>query len=288
VITVAAAPPYLTIQDGGRFGYRSIGVPPSGAMDSRTFRALNALLGNSPDAAMFEWALAGGTLRFDSRAAFCVGGARAGVTLNGMPVQPNLIYEARPGSELQVDRFHAGRFLYVAVRGGIDVPLVLGSRSTNMVAGFGGFEGRRLKRDDVLPVGKGKAVALTLPMAATVRPTRAENIVRIVPGPQAGLFTESTWKNFLDAVYLISVASDRMGYRLDGAPLQHTGAATLLSEPTCLGAIQAPHAGKPIVLMNDGPTVGGYPKIAVIVAEDLPAFVQYTPGTPVRFARTEI
>ncbi|MGI8547854.1 MAG: biotin-dependent carboxyltransferase family protein, partial [Gemmatimonadaceae bacterium] len=167
------------------------------------------------------------------------------------------------------------------------------SRSTLMSAGFGGHEGRRLRNGDVLHIGGENGSAPTsLASGATAAdalyrprfPADQERIL-IMRGPQAHLFDEDTWSTFLGTRYTISRASDRTGYRLDGRSLSHGGDAALPSEPTCVGAIQVPNGGAPIVLMQDGPTIGGYPKIAVIRSTELSRFAQKVPGDSVRFSR---
>lgn len=286
MITVVAAPPFATIQDLGRFGFRDSGVPVSGLADRDSGLALNRLLGNDPNAAMIEWAVAGGVLRFEGDATIAIGGADASCTVNAETVTAWSVHRMEAGSELHVGRILRGRFLLVAVAGGVDVPIVLGSRSTLMSAGFGGFHGRRLRSGDSLPIGSlaGDAARAETSEPAPEFAARAGAPIGITRGPQADLFDDRAWSAFLDTEFTVSRASDRAGYRLDGVTLSHRGEAALPSEPTCLGAIQVPDGGAPIVIMNDGPTVGGYPKIAVIRTSDLSRFAQLAPGATVGFA----
>lgn len=292
MITVVSAPPYATVQDLGRDGHRSSGIPPSGVADRDAALTLNALLQNEPNAAMLEWAVAGGTLRFDSAVTVALGGADVDASIGGVPVRPYSTVHVRPSEEMRVERLLHGRFLYIAVRGGIDVPVLLGSRSTLVSAGLGGHEGRRLRRGDVLRIGQqlrdespdstntGSAIHESLH-------DRGAIVIPVIRGPQAGLFDDRAWDIFLGTRYTVSHASDRAGYRLDGPILSHSGDAALPSEPTCVGAIQVPDGGTPIVLMNDGPTVGGYPKIAVIRSSAISSFAQRAPGETVRFVLEE-
>lgn len=148
MITVTSAPPFATIQDLGRLGYRDCGVPPSGIADRDSGVALNAILGNEPDAAMIEWAIAGGALRFETDCAVAIGGAEAECFVDGRPIDAWACSWIHAGAELRVGRIVRGRFLLVAVRGGINVPLVMRSRSTLLSAGIGGHEGRRLRTGD--------------------------------------------------------------------------------------------------------------------------------------------
>ena len=284
MITVLKAPPFVTVQDLGRTGYRHVGVPPSGIADRDSGIYLNSLLGNEPGCAMFEWAVAGGTLKFETDAVVAVGGANAVCTVRGQRIAPWNAIDLAAGVELIVERIVHGRFLLIAVRGGIDVARVLGSRSTLVSAGIGGHHGRRLLTGDRLPVGNElvDSVSVGAPPVFEV-----DLPIPIMRGPQAELFGRDAWATLLGARFLVSRASDRSGYRLDGEPMNHGGSAALPSEPACTGAIQVPNGGSPIVLMHDGPTVGGYPKIAVIRSASLSRFAQLAPGDPVRFVLDE-
>ncbi|MEO6778569.1 MAG: biotin-dependent carboxyltransferase family protein [Gemmatimonadaceae bacterium] len=295
MIVVVAAPPFATIQDLGRLGYRDAGVPPSGVADRESAVALNALLGNDPNAAMIEWAVAGGVLRFDNDAVLAIAGAEAECYLAGRDVVPMHPFEVSAGGLLKISRIVRGRFLLIGIRGGIDVPRVLGSRSTLLSAGFGGMEGRTLRNGDRLTVGDAAESVLTTPhddaapaVGGNVAVGAAETaVIAVRRGPQDGLFDDAAWSTFLQTQFTIALASDRTGYRLNGAAFVHRGAASLPSEPTCVGAIQIPDGGAPIVIMQDGPTVGGYPKIATIRSESLSRFAQLAPGDAVRFVLDE-
>jgi biotin-dependent carboxylase-like uncharacterized protein len=277
VITVIAAPPFATVQDLGRDGHRALGVPVSGAMDRAAMIACNRIVGSEDGAAVIEWALAGGTLRFDAATTIALGGATVSATLRGKSLEPLRAYDVRAGDELRVERFVRGRFLYVAVRGGIDVPLVLGSRSTLLSASLGGFEGRRLRKGDVLRIGG------TFAKPRTVTPPAYAAAIPVLRGPQHALFDDDTWHRFLETEFRVAPASDRSGYRLGGPELPHSAGAAFPSEPACVGAIQVPAGGAPIVLMPDGPTVGGYPKIAVVRTDAISRLAQRVPGDVVRF-----
>ncbi len=270
MIEISTAPPFATVQDLGRFGYRASGVPVSGAMDPDSMRIANTLIGNPADAAVIEWALGGGSIIFRRTLQYVVTGAvraprpmtaRAGDTVLLAPPIPFF-----------------GRFIYVAIEGGIDVPLVLGSRATYLPGGFGGYKGRLLRTGDELPVGtsRGDGVVASYP------PFQGDTI-RVIFGPQRAAFTDEHRQQFLSNPYKVSPASDRMGYRLDGRPLAGGQWGSRLSEPVCPGAIQITTGGQPIVLMNDAPTVGGYPVIGVVHSADLGRFAQRLPGEPVQF-----
>ncbi len=284
MITVTRAPPYLTVQDCGRKGSRASGVPLSGAMDSFSLQAANAVAGNGLAAAGLEWALGGGSIRFEQDAVFAHSGAKAQATIGGKVAAPCTTVYAKSGDELVIENITGGRFLYIAVRGGIDVPAVLGSRSTYLPGRFGGYGGRMVRTGDALALGAGSTHQPTegFHCAADLLPRYEPGIVHITRGTQADLFDEEALRTLTGNEYKVSAASDRTGYKLDGAALANP-AATLPSEAGCPGSIQIPGDGLPIVLMADAPTVGGYPKIAVVSEADLPIIAQRPPGARIRF-----
>ena len=284
MITIVRAPPYLSVQDAGRKHSRAAGVPRGGAMDFFALCAANALVGNPSGAAGLEWALGGGALRFDRDCAFAIAGAAVSATLGGRDVAPWTTSYASAGESLVVDKLLRGRFLYVAVSGGLDVPLLLGSRSTYLPGRFGGHQGRLLKTGDSIPFGGADAPRPHegAHCAADLMPRYDSGIIHITRGTHAALFEESAWLILTEALYRVSGASDRTGYKLEGPPVG-TSFGTLPSEAGCPGTIQVPGDGLPIALMADAPTVGGSPKIAVVSEADLPILAQRRPGDSVRF-----
>jgi antagonist of KipI len=258
-------------------------------MDMFALEALNAIVGNSPDSAGLEWALAGGAIRFDASSEFAMGGASATAAINGESVAPFTLRVAKPGDELVVERFVAGQFLYIAFAGGVDVPRVLGSRCTYLPGRFGGYDGRMISRGATLPIGT--VAASRVPNdGATPKdlfPDYGSERVRITRGPHADLFDAAAWRALLESNFTVSSASDRTGYRLKGNTID-CRAGNLPSDPGCQGAIQIPTDGQPIVLMADAPTVGGYPKIAVVAEVDMPVLAQKSPAEQVRFDLIEI
>lgn len=258
-------------------------------MDAFALQAANALVGNSLELAALEWALGGGSFRFEADCVFALAGARVHSTIAGTPVAPFTTSHARAGDELVVEQFSAGRFLYIALSGGIDVPVIMGSRSTYLPGHFGGFNGRLIARDDSLRLGErtASAPAPSFACPADLLPRYESGVVHITRGTQAELFDESAWRTLTEGEYKISTASDRTGYKLKGGALSNSAGA-LPSDASCPGAIQIPGDGAPIVLMADAPTVGGYPKIAVVSESDLPILAQRSPGESIRFQMTTI
>jgi biotin-dependent carboxylase-like uncharacterized protein len=290
MLEIIAPPPYLTVQDCGRAGFREQGVPASGAMDPWALSMANVLVGNVPSDAALEWGLAGGTVRWGRAGSCALAGAHVDATLDGEQVEMHRTYRVRRGSTLIIRRFVAGRFTYVAVDGGIDVPLVLGSRATYLPAHFGGWHGRLLRSGDRLPLGSPTSAAP--PTGSTIPPSLAPQYestqCRVVPGPHATLFGPSGWDQLTATPYRIDAGSDRTGYRLAGRALEHAVDTALPSAPVCPGAVQVPAGGLPIVLMADAPTVGGYPVIAVVASVDLPLIAQRNPGQEIRLTPSTI
>jgi antagonist of KipI len=284
MISITKAPPYLTIQDAGRKTARSAGVPPGGAMDSFALCVANALVGNPTDSAVLEWALGGGSIRFDRDCAFALAGATAHAALSGSDVAPCTTTYARAGEVLSVQQIVGGRFLYLACSGGFDVPVLLGSRSTYLPGRFGGLDGRTIKTGDSLTAGAATADAppAGFHCAPDLMPRYDSGILHVTPGTQHAMFDESSWRIFTEGSYRVSMASDRTGYKLEGAAIANS-LGTLPSEAGCPGTIQVPADGAPICLMADAPTVGGYPKIAVVSEADLPILAQRRPGDSIRF-----
>ena len=258
-------------------------------MDPTLLSMANTLLGNPPGAAGIEWALGPGTFSVDRDCLVSVLGAEElRVGDQGAPAEHPVVH-LRRGDALTVIPGRHHRFIYVAVRGGIDVPPLMGSRSTYLPGGFGGYEGRRLAAGDLLPVGSAPDVELgsTVHPRFPVPPRRPNDTgdlnLAVTPGPQWDRFGADTRDAFFKNRYVVSSSSDRMGYRLEGPAVIPSERATLPSEAACPGAVQIPDGGQPIVLMPDGPTVGGYAKIAVVRPEDLRRLAQAIPGHPVRF-----
>jgi biotin-dependent carboxylase-like uncharacterized protein len=283
MISITKAPPYLTVQDTGRKQARAAGVPAGGAMDSFALCVANALVGNATDLAVLEWALGGGSITFEQDCAFALTGATVEADLSGAHVAPCTTTFARAGDVLSVQQITGGRFLYFACSGGFDVPSLLGSRSTYLPGRFGGAGGRILRTGDSLKLGPaGELPAPGCHCAADLMPPYDAGILHVTQGTHHAMFDESSWRVFTESSYRVSTASDRTGYKLEGPPIANSLGA-LPSEAGCPGTIQVPADGAPICLMADAPTVGGYPKIAVVSEADLPILAQRRPGDSVRF-----
>ncbi|HEX5386943.1 MAG TPA: biotin-dependent carboxyltransferase family protein [Gemmatimonadales bacterium] len=292
MITIVAAPPFATVQDTGRQGHRAAGVPPGGAMDPVSLAAGNLLVGNPPDAAAIEWYIGAGELRFDRPTRFTLTGAAVTAELSGRPAENWQPLSAAAGDVLRVDSFTTGAWLYFSVAGGVAVPLSLGSRSTYLPAHFGGLQGRLLRTGDQLPLGASPrhrdagpvsptAFAASAARTASLSPFNPDPIA-VMPGPARQLLPIHAWARLLSECRLSPYVS-RMGYRFETPLLPIDSPPDSPSVPSLPGSVQLPPGGAPIVLMNDGPTVGGYPVIAVVATADLGRLAQRRPGEPVRF-----
>jgi KipI family sensor histidine kinase inhibitor len=268
---------FTTVQDRGRPGYQNIGVSPGGAADPLAAQVANLLVGNPEHAAVLDCSMQGPLLRFRKKTRVAFVGWADG--RSGVP----LVFKS--GAELDLrTRMRAVRG-YLAAAGGINVPLVLGSRATDVRAGFGGLHGRSLKSGDVLPTG----VALHGPPAGAWRigwPYDAEEqpiALRFLPGIQAQWFAEASRERFQTSIYQISRASDRTGARLDGPRLECDRSGTMVSQPVVAGSVQVPPDGQPIVLLAEHQTIGGYPQIGHVISADLPKLARAWPGAMVSF-----
>lgn len=303
-MTIAVLEPGLlsTVQDLGRFGHRRHGVVVGGAMDRRSHAVANILVGNDPGAATVEMTLMGAALRFEAEALIALAGGGMRGAIGGEPVPVRRPVLVPKGAELRFTPTNIGCRTYLAVAGGIAVPPVLGSRSTYLRAGLGGLEGRALKAGDRLPAGAPTALGERLrkllaaergdrPFATTgwsaasdLDPSlRRSPHVRVLPGLQATAFDRDSLAAFHGERFTISPRSDRMGYRLDGPELRLSQPRDLLSEAVTTGTVQVPPESKPIVLMADAQTTGGYPRIAQVIDADLPVLGQLRPGDLLRF-----
>lgn len=274
-----------TVQDLGRWGAQSQGVPVAGPMDPVSHRIANVLVGNDARAATLEVTLIGPEIEFQDDRAVAVTGAEFDLSLDGRAVG-DACFVVRAGSRLRFGRRIRGSRAYVAVAGGLDVPQVLGSRATHLVSRMGGFEGRALAAGDRLPLGDRPARRASGVGAvnAIVPIPEGHAQVRVVPGPQRDKFDDQALDVLQSATYTIANDSDRMGFRLSGPALRHTRSADIISDATPLGVLQVPASGQPLLLMADRQTTGGYPKIATVISADVGLAGQLGPGDAIAFS----
>ena len=276
-----------SVQDLGRYGYQRFGVPVSGAMDVFSLRGANLLVGNDEGAAGLEITVLGAKIRFLADTFIAVTGADLSLRLNGQPVPRWQTTKVPEGAILSSEGVRDGMRAYVALRGGIDVPLIMGSRSTYANGGIGGLEGRALRASDTLS---------TLPVKTDSFPTERglpdeyelaqyghEHEIRVILGPQHEAFTRQGIDTLLGSTYVVSTESDRMGYRLEGPPIQHKDGPDIVSDGTPPGAVQVPGDGRPIILLADRGTTGGYAKIATVISADIGKVAQAAPGDEISF-----
>lgn len=282
---------HTTVQDLGRPGYQRYGVPTSGAMDRSACRVANLLAGNSPDAAVLEMTFVGPRLKFLSPATIALAGADLGAQLDDEPLPSWRCAGVVAGRTLSFAGPRDGLRCYMAILGGIEVPAVLGSRSTYTRSRLGGLEGRALAEGDRLGIPGDSPIVRSesagVPTAE--RPVYGhEHVLRVILGPQDDRFTPEGVNAFLSSEYRVTQKSDRMGYRLEGPPIAHARGADIVSDGSPLGAVQVTGDGQPIVLMADRGTAGGYAKVATVIGVDVGRLAQASPGDAVRFERIDL
>ena len=271
-----------TVQDLGRRGFRHLGVGLCGAMDSLSLTIGNYLVGNTADTAALEFCVPPARLRFDVPCAMALTGADCSARLDGVPIDVGRRIAVEAGQILDLEAPGAGCRAYLCVAGGIDVPLVMGSRSTDLQAAIGGLDGRLIGRGDIL-----KIAATDAPRESgtgVLLPTLG-NVIRVMLGPEFASFEEESRDLFFSAEWKVTTQSNRMGYRLAGPALIRLDANELKSHAVFPGFVQVPAGGAPIVLMADSQATGGYPRFAIVIAADQWRLAQIAPGTSIRFAR---
>lgn len=281
-----------TVQDAGRLGWARFGVPPSGPMDPFAFRVANILVGNPADAAGLEITLAGPVLHAACECLITVCGAEFEVWVGGLAVPTWHTVYVRAGHEIRFGERRSGARAYLAVAGGIALPLLLNSRATYLLGNLGGVQGWALQVGDQLPLGPaGNDLAIRAGKAwpRSARPPYSPNpMLRVVMGPQDDHFTSEGLEIFLESDYEVTRSSDRMGYRLRGPLIAHRDKVEIVSDGVVTGSVQVPGDGQPIVMMADHQTTGGYPKIATVIRADLPLLAQCLPGDRVRFRTVSV
>jgi biotin-dependent carboxylase-like uncharacterized protein len=285
-----------TVQDRGRTGYMDSGFSPSGALDGFSFRLANFLTANSGDEAVLEMTLRGASMVFDGPGVIAISGADMKPLINGFSAAMNKAFAVGPGDILSTGFALKGVRAYLAVSGGFDIAPVLGSRSTALKARIGGFEGRKLQTKDHISFRK---TVKLLPgmerrffdpggLGGSIRgPYTAEDplVLHVVEGKQAQRFSAEGIHRFYHSVYTVGAESDRMGVRLEGPAVASIHGTDIVSDGIAAGSVQIPGSGKPIILLNDRQTTGGYAKVGAVVSGDLWRLAQAQAGSAVRFEK---
>jgi len=273
-LTVVETGPLTTVQDTGRFGQGALGIGRSGACDRAAYRLANRMVGNDGGAAVLEATFGGLVLRADADTVLVTTGARCAGTPHNAPLT------LAAGQHFALGAPVSGARTYVAVRGGIDVPKVLGSRSTDLLAGLGPDV---LAAGDRLPIGHSVRPMPGVDVAAVPEPEGGEVVVQLQPGPRRDWFTDDAWASLLSQRYTVTAQSNRIGLRLDGAPLERAITRELPSEGMVRGALQIPSSGTPVLFLADHPVTGGYPVVGYVIDDDVDRCGQLRTGQTLRF-----
>jgi antagonist of KipI len=284
------------VQDLGRTGFRQFGVSTSGALDSFALRVANLLVGNDEGAAGLEITLGGLQLRFEDERIVGWCGGKFDVQIGSRALPPGHVARLKAGDELRFDRAQLGCRCWLAISGGIDVPVVLGSRSTDLRANFGGLEGRTLRNGDRLSLGEFRRseTNATVGISSWTAPhdwastANRHPGLRFIRGVDWNRFNDVAVQRFTHDEFTVSPDSDRMGVRFDGPELKREDKVDLISEAVAPGTIQVPPSGKPILLLGDCQTIGGYPKMAYVITIDLGIAAQLRAGDRVRFSEVSL
>jgi len=277
---------FTTIQDRGRYGYLKYGVPISGAMDTFSLIAGNLLVGNDPNDACLEITLIGPELEALTKTQIAVTGGTVSVKINDKQAPMWQTIEIQKGDIVTFGKTENGCRAYLSIRGGINSPLVLGSRSTYIRGGFGGINGRQLKAEDIIEGFESPLLKFRYALPNELIPKyNGQFDAQVIMGPQADMFSKNGISTFLSNPYKVTSEADRMGYRLEGAKIEYTAKTEIVSDALLPGAIQVPKNGKPILIMRDAQTTGGYPKIAVVITPDLSLLGQAKPNDTIRFRK---
>ncbi|WP_129598179.1 biotin-dependent carboxyltransferase family protein [Anaerophilus nitritogenes] len=278
-----------TIQDEGRYGYQQFGVPVSGVMDDFSYRVSNILVGNEEKEAVLEVTMMGPTIEFEEEGMISITGGDLSPMINGKSISMWRSIHVKTGDTLSFGAIKSGCRSYISFCGGIKTPIVMGSRSTYMKAKIGGLEGRALKAGDIVPIGeKIKNFSSRILPVKYIPQYEKEIEVRVILGPQEDAFTKEGIHTFLANSYTVTNECDRMGFRLDGEEIKHIDGGDIISDGINFGAIQIPGHGKPIVMMADRQTTGGYTKIANVISVDLYKIAQAKPKDQIRFKKVDI
>jgi antagonist of KipI len=290
-VVVTRARFLTSVQDAGRSGFREFGVSTSGALDPFALRVANLLVGNDEGAAGLEITLGGLQLRFNDERIVAWCGGEFDVRTGSQTLPAGHVAHLQAGDELKFGRAQIGCRAWLAVSGGVNVPIVLGSRSTDLRASFGGLDGGALRDGDILPIGPGPGSPIPATSISSwtaphdwVSPAKRKPILRFIRGVDWSRFNDVTIERFTNHEFAVSPDSDRMGVRLTGPELARVDKVDLISEAVASGTIQVPPNGQPILLLGDCQTIGGYPKIAHVITVDLGIAAQFRAGDHLRFS----
>lgn len=275
--------PFTTVQDPGRFGFAQFGVPPCGMLDKWAGRLANLLVGNDPGAAVLEFTFMGGQMEALCEFELATTGGDMNLSINNRPCDNWASHKVRTKDTIRMGPVATGCRTYFALTGGIDVPMVMGSRSTYTGACMGGYGGRILARGDILKRGQGEALTVSRKIYDDIPQYTSKIVLRAVPGPQDGYFDKGM-DVFFNSLFTVTDKANRMGYRLSGPMVRRKQGMpkSIISEPSLPGGVQIPEDGQPIVLLAEQ-TVGGYAKIATVISSDLDRLAQAIPGNQIRF-----
>lgn len=285
-----------TVQDLGRCGYMASGFQQSGAMDRFAAEAANLLVDNSEKDGVLEMTMLGVKVYFDEDNVIAITGAEFTPTVTDFEtgevteLPMNRAIRIKKGDVLDCGSAKSGLRGYLAVAGGFDIAPVMGSMSTNLKCKTGGFEGRKLRTGDVIPLRHPQGWLFSMVGRVYEPEKRADGTVTIhvIPGPQDDYFSDKGKNTFYSEVYSVTADSDRMGIKLDGAPVESIDGVDIISDGIVAGSVQIPSAGKPIIMMADRQTTGGYAKIATVITSDLPLLAQLRPGGTLRFKKVDL
>lgn len=288
-ITINKAGLFTTIQDLGRWGYQQFGMTVAGAMDQFAMRVANMLVGNDENEAVLECTFLGPEIKFDCEEIISITGANMNPKINGEPALMWTSIKVNPGDILTFTGVISGLRAYIAFSRGLDVPEIMGSKSTFIRGKLGGLEGRKLQDNDEINLRERPLKETGSYLSKDLIPVyEKDSVVRVIMGPQDDYFTDEAIETFLNSTYKVTSEADRMGYRLDGPKIEHKTGPDIISDGIVFGSIQVPGHGSPIIMMGDRQTTGGYTKIATVITPDLSLLAQMGPGWNVKFKKISV
>ena len=279
-----------TVQDAGRRGYQRFGVGASGAVDVHAYAYANVLVGNRANDAVLECTIIGPVLEFTAPTFIAVTGGDLTPMVNNNAIEMYRAIKIKKGDILSFGARKSGCRAYIAFAGGLDIPMIMGSRSTYMKAKIGGFKGRKLEKGDAIGFRDPKSELFNLDKRSLTPEFVPRDVytLHVIMGPQDDMFTEEGIKTFLSETYTVTPEFDRMGCRLDGPEIAHVNGGDIISDGIAFGAVQVPSAGKPIIMLADRQTTGGYTKIANVMTADFRILAQLKAGDKVRFEKISV